>query len=84
MFGRKLVGSLGAGVAALGIAATAAPAQAATFTVNNADNSGPGSLRSAINTAEQRRRRDTIEFAIPARACTRSARSRRCRPSPSR
>ena len=65
MLSRKLVGSLGAGVAALGIAAAATPAQAATFTVNNADSSGAGSLRSAISAAEDTQRRDTIVFEIP-------------------
>ena len=65
MFSRKQVGSFGAGVAALGIAATAGPAQAATFPVNNAESSGPGSLRSAILAAEDTRRHDTIVFEIP-------------------
>ena len=47
MFSKKLIGTLGAGIFALGIAASAAPAQAATFTVNNTNDSGGGSLRSA-------------------------------------
>ena len=65
MLGKRLVGTLGAGLAALAVAASAAPAQAATFTVNTTDSSGPGSLRSAINAAEGTLRRDKIEFAIP-------------------
>jgi parallel beta-helix repeat protein len=65
MFSRKLAGTLGAGIAALGIAAAASPAQAATFTVNNAGDSGGGSLRSAINAAEDTNRRDEILFEIP-------------------
>jgi Right handed beta helix region len=65
MFGRKLIGSLGAGVAALGIAAAAAPAQAATFTVYNTDSWGKGSLRSVISAAEATDTRDEIVFEIP-------------------
>jgi Right handed beta helix region len=65
MFGRKLIGSLGAGVAALGIAAAAAPAQAATFTVYNTDSTGKGSLRTAIAAAEVTDSRDEIVFEIP-------------------
>jgi hypothetical protein len=65
MFGRKLVGSLGAGVVALGIAAAAAPAQAATFTVYNTDSWGKGSLRTAMSAAEVTDTRDEILFEIP-------------------
>jgi hypothetical protein len=65
MFGWKLVGSLGAGVAALGIAAAAARAQAATFTVSTTDSAGKGSLRSAISGAEATDTRDEIVFEIP-------------------
>ena len=65
MFNKKLAGTLGAGIFALGIAASAAPAQAATFTVNNANNNGAGSLRSAINAANGTAASDEIDFAIP-------------------
>ena len=70
MFGKKLVGTLGAGLAALGVAVAAAPAQAATFTVNTADNGGPGSLRSAINAAEAHpaARQDRVRDPRPRRA----------------
>ena len=51
MYSKKLIGTVGAGIFALGIAASAAPAQAATFTVNNTNDSGGGSLRSQINAA---------------------------------
>ena len=65
MLSKTLAGTLGAGLLALGVATSAAPAQAATFTVNTTDNGGPGSLRSAILAAEDTLRRDRIEFAIP-------------------
>ena len=51
MYSKKLIGTLGAGIFALGIAASAAPAQAADFAVNNTNDNGGGSLRSAINGA---------------------------------
>jgi parallel beta-helix repeat protein len=62
MLSRKLTGTLGAGLLALGVAA---PAHAATFTVNNTNNNGAGSLRSAMNAAEGTAAADTIKFAIP-------------------
>jgi len=40
-------------------------AHAAPFSVNNTASSGPGSLRAAINAAEQTRAKDTISFEIP-------------------
>jgi parallel beta helix pectate lyase-like protein len=57
-----------AGMAAfitIGLAAFAAPAHAVTIPVINANNNGPGSLRSAINTANQTVADDEIDFAIP-------------------
>jgi parallel beta-helix repeat protein len=62
MLGKTLTGALGAGLLALG---AAAPAHAATFTVVNTTSSGAGSLRSAINAANQGPSQDTIRFAIP-------------------
>ena len=41
----------------------AGPARAATLTVTNTDNSGPGSLRAAIETANGNGEADTITFA---------------------
>jgi parallel beta-helix repeat protein len=63
MLSKTLAGALGASILALGGAASA---QAATFTVNNTNNSGPGSLRSAINAANGTAAADTIRFAIGA------------------
>jgi hypothetical protein len=66
MLTKRLTGTLGAGIVALAVAASAAPAQAATFTVINTNNQGLGSLRSAINTAEQGPvSADKIKFEIP-------------------
>ena len=65
MFSKKLIGTLGAGIFALGIAASAAPAQAATFTVNTTNNNGGGSLRSQINAANLTAAKDQILFDIP-------------------
>jgi len=45
--------------------AAAAPLAAATFTVTNTDDSGPGSLRQAIEDANTAAGADTIAFAIP-------------------
>ena len=41
------------------------PLAAATFTVTNTDDAGPGSLRQAILDAETAAGADTIAFAIP-------------------
>ena len=41
------------------------PLAAATFTVTNTDDAGPGSLRQAILDAEGSAGADTIAFAIP-------------------
>ena len=75
MFNKKLAGALGAGIFVLGIAASAAPAQAATFTVNNAQQ------RPRIATQPDQRRepdrgRDQILFDIPGAARTDHARHR--------
>jgi hypothetical protein len=51
-------------LALLFLAATA-PLTAATFTVTNTDDSGPGSLRQAIDDANATPGADTIAFAIP-------------------
>ena len=47
------------------LAAAAAPAAAATFTVLNTDNVGPGSLRQAMTDANTACGSNVIEFAIP-------------------
>ncbi len=52
-------------LAAVFIGLTAIPLAAATFTVTNTDDSGPGSLRQAILDAESAAGADTIVFAIP-------------------
>ena len=52
---------------------------AATFTVTNTDDTGPGSLRQAILDANAAPGLDTIAFNIPGRVSTRSARRRCCR-----
>ena len=63
MFSKMLTGALGAGIFALGAATSA---QAANIAVNDAGNSGPGTLRAAINTANNTPLvEDTIKFAIP-------------------
>ncbi len=54
-----------AGLITLALAAAAAPAHAVPIAVNTAANSGPGSLRSAINAANQTAAADEIRFAIP-------------------
>ena len=67
--GRKLA-ALGSGAAlattgaAATVALTATPAGAATFTVDNLDDSGAGSLRDAINLANASAGPHTITFAI--------------------
>lgn len=53
MLSRKLTGTLGAGFVALGIAGFAAPAHATDFEVINTNNGGAGSLRDAIESANQ-------------------------------
>jgi parallel beta-helix repeat protein len=63
MLKTHLVGALGAGLFAL---AAATSAQAATITVNDPGNSGPGTLRDAINSANNRPKADTIEFHMGA------------------
>ena len=50
---------------ALGLATAAGPAEAATFTVTNASDGNPDSLRWAIEDAELHPDHDTIEFDIP-------------------
>ena len=59
MFSKTLAGALGAGIFALGGAASA---QAAEITVNATGNNGPGTLRNAINTANNTAADDTIKF----------------------
>ena len=61
MFSKKLIGTLGAGLFALGIAS---PADAAIQTVTNTNSSGNGSLRDAIVSANSTAARDTILFQI--------------------
>jgi len=62
MAGRLFATVVAAGLLAL---ASAQVAGAATFTVTNANNSGPGSLRAAILAANATAAADTIRFAIP-------------------
>jgi parallel beta-helix repeat protein len=63
MFSKMLAGALGASIVALGVATSA---QAATITVNDSGNSGSGTLRDAINTANNTPAvADTIKFKIP-------------------
>jgi parallel beta-helix repeat protein len=64
MFSKKLIGTLGAGIFAFGMAASASSAQAAVHTVVNTQNAGNGSLRDAIITANQAAGRDQILFDI--------------------
>ena len=51
--------------AAIAVAAAAAPAEATTYTVANVSDVNAGSLRRAIESAEQHPGRDTIRFDIP-------------------
>jgi hypothetical protein len=60
----KLIGALGASIFALA-AATSAQA-ATTITVNDPGNSGPGTLRDAINSANNKPNTDVIEFHMGA------------------
>ena len=60
--------AIAATLATLGGAAAAVPAGAATFTVKNANDAGPGSLRRAISQANAVGRQDDIVFDIPAAA----------------
>ena len=64
MFSKKLIGALGVGIFGLGMTASAAPADAAIFGVNNINDSGGGSLRSAINAANGTAVKDQIRFDI--------------------
>ena len=57
---RKSVGAMG--VATIGAAVLAPGAEAATFTVSNLDNSGPGTLRRAINEANAAAGLDQVVF----------------------
>jgi Right handed beta helix region/IPT/TIG domain/S-layer homology domain len=52
------------GILVLGLCLASA-AGAATFTVTNTNDTGPGSLRQAINDANDNAGADTIDFAIP-------------------
>ena len=63
MLSKKLTAALGAGIFALGAATSA---QAATITVNDPGNSGPGTLRDAINSANNLPNTDVIEFRMGA------------------
>ena len=63
---KKRVVALGIVLAALvlaGLLLSARPAHAAELTVTNTDDSGPGSLREAITSANSNGQTDTIEFA---------------------
>ena len=60
--------AIAATLATLGGAAAAVPAGAATFTVKNANDAGPGSLRRAISQANAVGGQDDIVFDIPAAA----------------
>jgi len=63
MLSKKLTAALGAGIFALGAATSA---QAATITVNDPGNSGSGTLRDAINSANNLPNPDVIEFRMGA------------------
>lgn len=58
-------GRSGRSMAASVLLASAVPAAAATFTVTNSADSGPGSLRQAMSDAEAAGGGNTIVFAIP-------------------
>jgi hypothetical protein len=64
MLSKKLIGTLGAGIFAFGMAASASSAQAAIHTVVSTQSAGNGSLRDAIITANQNPGRDQIRFDI--------------------
>ena len=66
---------------ALLLLGVSAPVLAATFTVTNTDDNGPGSLRQAILDAEAAAGPDTVAFAIPRAGVHRSRRFRCCRSS---
>jgi IPT/TIG domain/S-layer homology domain len=53
------------GLVGAGLLAVSFPLAAATFTVTNTNDSGAGSLRQAINDANDNAGADTIDFAIP-------------------
>jgi hypothetical protein len=61
MYSKRLIGGLAA-VAALGVTAYAAPAQAATIRVTSTANGGADTLRQAIQTANNQAGEDTIRF----------------------
>ena len=56
-------------VLALGIAAMPSAALAATYTVTNTNDSGPGSLRQAILDANAAAGLDTIAFNVSGAGC---------------
>ncbi len=63
--GTRLGAALALGLALAALAAMPSPAQAATFTVTNTDDAGPGSLRQAIEDANAAAGADVIQFQIP-------------------
>jgi hypothetical protein len=73
------------GFVALLLAAAITSVPAATFIVNNVNDSGTGSFRQAIVQANNTPGPDTITFQIPGTGVQTIVRSRlRCRPSPIR
>jgi hypothetical protein len=61
---KKRTAVVSAAVAGLGAAVGAAPADAATFTVTNLGDSGPGSLRQAIEDANGTVGADVVDFQV--------------------
>jgi hypothetical protein len=61
---RTACASVAAALVALGVAASATPANAATFVVTKTDDAGPGTLRQAIVDANAQAGPDRIAFAL--------------------
>jgi len=71
--GKALLAALTVALGALMLAAFASPAQAETFKVTNTNDSGPGSLRKAISSANANGGADTIRVTATGTVVLRSA-----------